>query len=128
MMFAFFEVMGGTIVLWIYVTAKVGDFWKGLLASLVISMFLELLLVLTVTRLRALYVLLAFGISAGWAWIGYTLAPQIFDDPHAPLYGAGLLGIGSLLEKFLMPQAYMTNHGEVAGKMISDIARIPLDK
>lgn len=127
-MFAFFEVIAGTIVLWIYVTAKVGDFWKGLLAAVIVSGFIQLLLVLTMARLRSLYVLLALGVSAGWAWLGFTIAPDIYQDPNAPLYGAALLGLGSMLEKFLMPQVYMDDHGGRFGKAISDIFKIPFDK
>lgn len=106
-MFAALEWLAGGAAIWFFSTLKTGEFLKGLLTAAIISGVAQVLLILTVTRLRALYVLLAFAISAGWAWIGFKLAPMIYNDPNAPLYGAVLLGGGSLLEKFLAPQNYL---------------------
>lgn len=123
-MFASLEVIGGSIVLLIYVIGRTDDFLKGLLVASAISVVIELMLLLTMRRFFALYALLAVGVSAGWAWVGYHLAPDIFSDPNAPLYGAGLLGVGSLLEKFLQPEGYFEDHGGRVGEALKSFGDI----
>jgi hypothetical protein len=137
MMFAALEVLAGSVVLWIYAGYRVGgdfkeDAWKGYLIMAAIVIVAKLVLLLIMRHFRALYVLLALVISAGWAWVGFKLTPMIFDSPEAPLYGAGLVGVASLLEKFLQPQAYMeafeSRPTETAGQSFEKFVRYMVGK
>ena len=132
MMFASLEVIAGSIALWVYAGYRIGgdfteDAWKGYIVMAAVVIVAKLVLMLIMRHFRALYFLLALVISAGWAWVGFKLAPMIFDDPNAPLYGAGLVGGASLLEKFLQPQAYQeafeSRHGQSAGQSFEKFVR-----
>lgn len=124
-MFASLEVLAAMVVLWFYAGAHIGgdfaeDAWKGYLIMAGIIILAKLILLFIMRHFRALYVLLAVMISAGWAWIGFKLAPMVFSSADAPFYAAGFFGLASLLEKFLQPEIYFEDHDARVGQTLNE--------
>ncbi|HVX57452.1 MAG TPA: hypothetical protein VHA37_07005 [Candidatus Saccharimonadales bacterium] len=99
-----FEKIEG-IVLYCVILFKIeppvtNDWLTAFVVALLVVIAIEGVLVFAKLHLTALYLLLGLAVSVIWGWVGYGLAPSLINDPNAAIYGAAVLGGGSLLAKY----------------------------
>ncbi len=76
------------------------DWLTAVVVTFLIIIAIDGILIFAKMHLTALYMLIGLALSVVWGGLGYGLAPSLINDPKAPLYGALVLGGGSLLAKY----------------------------